>query len=129
MIPPILDHTALAALVKGHSYLSRFACDLTEYADEMVSTPVICFAAAEAGRAGTAEHVLQFCRIDIEDLRASDAATVGQLVSEGLDWPVAHAVVAGSPSPESPSGRTVITAIPHRYAGLGVELIPLSRLN
>jgi hypothetical protein len=129
VIPPILDHTALGALVKGHVYLSRFACDLSEYADQKVVTPAICFAAAEASRVGTAEHVLQCFRIGIDELGASGAATVGRLLSEGVDWPLAHAVVAGRPSPEWPSGRTVITAIPERYEGLGITVLPIPELN
>lgn len=45
---------------------------------------------------------------------------MGVLLSEGTDWPTAHAVVAARPRLEWPSGLPVVTTQPKLYAGLGV---------
>ncbi|MGW5672143.1 hypothetical protein [Micromonospora sp. NPDC003776] len=61
----------------------------------------------------------------VVELRYSGALAVGQLVKQGVDWQLAHAVVLGRPDPEWPEGRPVLTESPTGVCGLGVLTIDI----
>jgi hypothetical protein len=119
MIPAIFDHTALLALGAGYPALSGFVVDAAA-GHAAVHVPALCLTAAEAERQGIAEHVGALPGLDVDPLDLSAVIVVGALVSEGVDWRIAHAVHSSRPNALHPSGRVVLSVRPELYAGTGV---------
>ena len=102
MKPVVLDHTALAVLGKGRPELSKLVDDAAVKAGRIVLVPTLCLAAATAERPGTDEHAFLLPNIEFPELRYPGASVIGQLIAEGADWRMAHAVAVGRPSLSSP---------------------------
>lgn len=112
MIEPIgvvLDHAALLALGAGHQRVSALVAAAHREPDRYVFAPALCLAAAVSRRSGLANHL----------------GVLGSLIAEGLPWEAAHAVDAGRPCAEWPTGRPVVTDSPDLYRGLGVDVVSL----
>jgi hypothetical protein len=119
VIACLLDDSALLALGKGYPALSGFIVDAAA-GRALVAVPALCLCAAEARRPGIAEHV-GMLPVDIEPLELSAAIPAGQLIGDGVDWRIAHAVAASLPSAVHPGGRVVLSVETARYAGSGVR--------
>ncbi|GEM_PF-3657649 len=119
MIACLLDDSALLALGKGYPALSGFIVDAAA-GRAVVAVPALCLCAAEARRPGIAEHV-GMLPVDIEPLELSAAIPAGQLIGDGVDWRIAHAVAASLPSAAHPDGRVVLSVETARYEGSGVR--------
>lgn len=121
----VLDHTALVALGAGDQRVSALVAAAHREHDRYVFAPAICLAAAVSQRAGLANHLGVLPVVQILDLDYVASTAVGSLVADGVPWQAAHAVDAGRPSAEWPSGRPVVTGTAHLYTGRGVEIISL----
>ncbi|RNL98674.1 hypothetical protein EFE23_13260 [Micromonospora solifontis] len=121
----VFDHTALLAFGAGHQLLSALVVRAHGEHGRRLFVPALCLARAIAHRPALGEHIGALPMIDVAELRYSGALAVGQLVKQGVDWQLAHAVVVGRPAPEWPEGRPVLTESPKAYAGLGVVTIDI----
>jgi hypothetical protein len=124
VIAYLFDHTALQALGAGNHNLSKLV-DRAHHQEGHLCMPALCLVAAEAERAGVADHVGALPAIEIIELGFGAVGAVGRLVAEGVDWRSAQAVDAGRPSVEWPTGRTVLTRVPETYKPWGVATIPV----
>ncbi|WP_018347507.1 hypothetical protein [Longispora albida] len=122
----VLDASALAALGAGNRTLSRLVVVAHARPDRHVYVPALCLAAATAERPLIAEHVGHLPQLEVAELDYPAASAAGQLISEGHDWRIAHAIVLGRPTPDWQHGRPVITANPAAYAGTGAAVVPLN---
>jgi hypothetical protein len=121
----VLDHTALAALGRGHRLLSQLVDAAHRETDRHLYAPALCLAAAVAERPPLADHVGVLPAVEVVDLGYPSATAVGRLIAAGLDWRAAQAVDAGRPTIDWPAGRPVVTAVPDTYAPWGVAVITL----
>lgn len=121
MIACLLDDSSLLALGKGYPALSGFIVDAAA-GRAVLAVPALCLCAAESQRPGIAEH-LGMLPVDIEPLELSAVVPTGQLIGQGVDWRIAHAVAAAMPSAAHPDGRIVLSTDTSRYRGTGVEPI------
>ncbi|MCW3840340.1 hypothetical protein ONA70_09550 [Micromonospora yasonensis] len=121
----MFDHSALLAFGAGHRLLSALVVQAHRGSNRRLFVPALCLAAASARRPALGEHVGALPMMDVAELRYPGALAVGQLVKQGVDWQLAHAVVLGRPDPEWPEGRPVLTESPKAYAGLGVVTIDI----
>jgi hypothetical protein len=46
-------------------------------------------------------------------------------IAAGVDWRSAHAIDAGRPTADWPTGRPVVTTTPEDYTGWGVKTITI----
>ncbi len=130
----VFDDTAALALGAGNRMASRLVVEAEKDATLKVYVPAVCLAAAEAGRAGVAEHIGALLSVDITPLDFDGAAAVGKRLrttSAGAgadvgDWSGAHALHLALPSVEWPRGRPVLTRVPERYKDTGVRAIRIS---
>jgi hypothetical protein len=125
VIAYLFDHTALLALGAGNHNLSKLVDRAHRHQEGHLYVPALCLIAAEAERAGVADHVGALPAIEIIELGFGVAGAVGRLVADEVDWRFAHAVNAGRPSVEWPTGRTVLTRVPETYKPWGVATIPV----
>lgn len=121
MIACLLDDSALLALGRGYPSLSGLIVDAAA-GRAVLAVPALCLCAAETQRPGVAEHIGAL-PVDIEALNLSAAIPVGRLISEGIDWRMAHAVAAALPSAIYPEGRVVLSVQPARYQATPVQPI------
>jgi len=121
---PLLDHTALLLLGRGHRDLSALVANATA-ADGRIDVPVLCLVAAEAQRNGMADHVGALPVFHPVEVPLGDARALGRLVGHGVDWPVAQAALCARPSLEWPAGRPVLTSAPETYDGFGVRVVEI----
>lgn len=120
----VFDDTAALALGAGNRMASRLVVEAEKDPTLRIYLPAVCLAAAEADRAGVAEHVGALPGVDITELDFAGAAAVGKrLRVQGADWSGAHALHLAHPSVEWPRGRPVLTRDPARYKGTGVRVI------
>jgi hypothetical protein len=111
----IFDPTALVALGRGTPKLSGYVVTARDDPDALrLYAPALCLTAGESEKAGLAYHVAGL-PFEIIDLGFEDARQVGAAVATGVDWRLAHALVAGRPSLDWPRGRIVVTAQPDAY--------------
>lgn len=119
----IFDPTALVALGSGAPKLSGYVVTARDDPDALrLYVPALCLTAGESDRAGLAYH-LAGLPFEIIDLGFKDARQVGAAVATGVDWRLAHALVAGRPSIDWPRGRIVVTAIPEVYKGWDIPTV------
>uniref|UniRef100_A0AAU2V4E2 VapC45 PIN like domain-containing protein n=1 Tax=Streptomyces sp. NBC_00003 TaxID=2903608 RepID=A0AAU2V4E2_9ACTN len=111
----VYDESALLALGAGNRLASQFVSNTEHAVTRHVYVPALCLAAADAQREGVAEHLGALEAADIVALDFAGASTVGQLVRNGLDWRIAHAVHLARPSAEWPDGCPVLTQEPELY--------------
>ena len=121
----VVDHTALAALGRGNWFMSRLVSNAHREPDVYVFAPALCLAAATAERPALADHIGSLHAVEIVDLAFPGAAAVGYLVAEGADWRIAHAIYAGRPTADWPTGRRVVTADPDAYVKWDVATVAL----
>ena len=99
----------------AHSDLSRH-----------IYAPALCLAAAVAERPSLADHVGALPAIGVIELGYSSASAVGRLVAAGTDWRAAHAIDAGRPAVDWPTGRPVVTKLPDIYTWHGIPVVTLN---
>jgi hypothetical protein len=121
VITCVLDDSSLLALGNGYPALSGFIVDAAA-GRAALAVPALCLCAAEAERPGIAEHV-GMLPVDIEPLELSVIIPAGRLIGDGVDWRIAHAVVAALPTAINPGGRVVLSVDIARYRGTGIEAI------
>ncbi|MDJ0347560.1 hypothetical protein QMK19_40965 [Streptomyces sp. H10-C2] len=121
----VFDDTALLALGAGHRLASHLIVQAQTDPARHAYVPALCLAAAEASRAGLAEHAGALPAIEVTELDYPAAAAVGALVRTGIDWRTAHAVYLAQPTADWPAGRPVLTTAPQLYAKTGVRTIIL----
>jgi hypothetical protein len=121
VIACLLDDSAVLALGRGYPALSGFIVDAAA-GRAVLAVPALCLCAAEAQRAGIAEHV-GMLPVDIEPLELSAVIPAGRLIDNGVDWRVAQAVAAALPSAVHPDGRVVLSVEVARYRGTGIQPI------
>jgi hypothetical protein len=119
----VFDHTALLALGAGSRMLSGLVAQAHSRPGRYVFTPALCLVAAVAQRPGLADHIGVLPAMQVIDLDYPAAAAIGGFIAADMDWRAAHAVDAGRPTAEWPTGRPVITTAPEAYASWGVEVI------
>ncbi|RDG34987.1 PIN domain-containing protein [Streptomyces corynorhini] len=122
MTPFLLDHSALLALGAGHRQLSWLVVAAAE-GRAIGHVPALCLSAAEAERKGIGEHVASLPGLEVEPLDLTAALDAGALAGGGTDWQITHAVHLARPSAEWPTGRSVVSLMPDRYEGTGVDPI------
>lgn len=122
----VFDHTALLALGAGHQQLSGLVSQAHLRSNRYVYAPALCLAAAIAQRPGLADHIGVLPAVQVIDLDYSAAATVGSFIATGVNWRAAHAIDAGRPTADWPTGRPVLTTTPEAYTGWGVEVITVT---
>lgn len=125
MIGVVFDHTALLALGIGHRLLSGLIVAAHHTDSRRVYVPALCLTAAAAHRPELGEHIGALPAVEVVELGFAGALAAGVLVHKGVDWRIAHAVAAGRPDLEWPTGRPVLTATPELYDGLGVATIAI----
>jgi hypothetical protein len=121
VIACLLDDSAVLALGSGYPALSGFIVDAAA-GRAVLAVPALCLCAAEAQRAGIAEHV-GMLPVDIEPLDLSAVIPAGRLIDNGVDWRIAQAVAAALPSAVHPDGRVVLSVDRARYQGTGIDPI------
>jgi hypothetical protein len=121
VIACLLDDSALLALGRGYPALSGFIVDAA-VGRAILAVPSLCLCAAEAQRAGIADHVGAL-PVDIEPLDLSAMVPVGRLIGEGVDWRIAQAVAAALPSAAYPEGRVILSVQLDRYQATAVQPI------
>ncbi len=121
----VFDHTALLALGSGHHGLSRLVAAAHAEAEHHLYAPSLCVAAATARDPSLADHLGALPAIVVLELGYSAAASVGSLIGSRVDWRLAHAIYTARPTLDWPNGRPIVTAVPRRYASLGVRTIAL----
>jgi hypothetical protein len=119
----VFDHTALLALGAGSRMLSGLVAQAHARPGRYVFAPALCLTAAIAQRPGLADHIGVLPAMQVVDLDHPAAASVGSFVAAGVDWRTAHAIDAGRPTAEWPTGRPVVTTAPEQYSGWGVEIL------
>ena len=118
----VLDHTALAALGRGHWLMSQLVDAAHRETDRHLYAPALCLAAAVAERPPLADHAGALPAVEVVDLGYPSATAVGRLVAAGVDWRAAQAVDAGRPTLDWPAGRPVVTAVPDPLRRIGPAL-------
>ena len=121
MIACLLDDSALLALGRGYPALSGFIVDAAA-GRAILAVPALCLCAAEAQRAGIADHIGAL-PVDIEPLDLTTTVPVGRLIGDGVDWRIAQAIAAALPSVMYPEGRVVLSVQPDRYQATAVRPI------
>jgi hypothetical protein len=127
-------HSPLAhARDAGNSMASRLVTEAEKNPVQRVYLPALCLTAAEAERAGVAEHIGALPSVDITALDFAGAMAVGKQLRADVhgddpekaenDWSGAHALHLARPSVEWPRGRPVLTRTPARYRGTGIRTI------
>lgn len=122
----VFDHTALLTLGVGNRLLSGLVAQAHLQSDRYVYAPALCLSAAVAQRPGLADHIGLLPAVHIIDLDYAAAAAVGGFIATGVDWRAAHAIDAGRPTADWPTGRPVLTTTPRVYSGWGVEVIAVT---
>ncbi|GAA0959255.1 hypothetical protein [Actinocorallia libanotica] len=125
MIPHILDHTALAAM--GSRHMAQIMVEAAKEPGRPLLVPALCLAAATARRPRLGEFLLTLDKLRFLPLGGVEGHCLGELLESGVDWAFAHAAFEARPKADSPEGRPVCTALPARYAGMGMtirEIIP-----
>ncbi|MFF8291390.1 hypothetical protein ACF068_19465 [Streptomyces sp. NPDC016309] len=124
----VFDDTAVLALGGGNRMASWLVVEAESDATLRICIPALSLTAAEAERAGVAEHVGALPSVDIAALDFAGAAAVGKRLRVHDDeWSSAHAVHLAQPSVEWPRGRPVLSADPKRYRGTGVRVITIEK--
>lgn len=121
----VFDDTALLALGTGNRLASRIIVQAQTDPSRHAFVPALCLAAAEAARAGLAEHAGALPSIEVTDLDYPAATAVGILIRSGTAWRTAHAIYLAQPTADWPAGRPVLTTDPGLYAKTGVRTIAL----
>lgn len=91
-----------------------------------VYAPALCLTTAVAQRPGLADHIGVLPAIRVVDLDYVAAAVVGSFIATGVDWRAAHAIHAGRPTPDWPTGRPVLTVTPEVYTGWGIDVVSVT---
>ena len=129
----VFDDTAALALGAGNNMASRLVTEAEKNPAQRVYIPALCLTAAEAERAGVAEHIGALPSVDITALDFAGVMAVGKQLRSDVgeddpekaenDWSGAHALHLARPSVEWPRGRPVLTRAPSRYRGTGIRTI------
>jgi hypothetical protein len=122
----VFDHTALAALGTGHSFLAHLVEAAHRDTRRQVLIPVLALARAEQDRPGSTEHFGALPALSFVDLDFPTAGAVGaNAAAAGHAWEVTHAAHVARPAPHWPDGLTLFTTAPELYAGLGIKAFPI----
>jgi hypothetical protein len=122
----VFDHTALLTLGAGNRALSGLVAQAHQRPARYVYVPALCLTAAIAKRPGLADHIGVLPAIEVIDLDYAAAAAVGSFIATGVDWRAAHAIDAGRPTADWPTGRPVLTTTPEIYDGWGIGVISVT---
>ncbi|NEB79001.1 hypothetical protein G3I40_27840 [Streptomyces sp. SID14478] len=121
----VFDHTALAALGSGHSFLAHLVEAAHRDSHRQVLVPVLALTRAEQDRPGSAEHFAALPALSFVDLDFPTASAIGAHGTAGHAWEVTHATQVARPGPYWPDGLTLFTSTPDLYAQLGVKAFPI----
>ncbi|MEW2397870.1 hypothetical protein [Streptomyces sp. NPDC046862] len=97
----ILDTGATRALADGHKTLNLLAGNMAHTPGDFLRIPALCLMQAESEDAGTAQRVLAFSSIVVDDLGTAASVTVGTMIRDGYGGAdTCHALYCALPRPE-----------------------------
>lgn len=112
----LLDTGAAKALASGQRALNLLAGNIAATPADRLVVPALCLMQAEIDDAGTADRLLGYSAVVVEELSTVPAATVATLIRDGYGGPdTCHALYCAMPRAESDAMSIVLTTDEARY--------------